>query len=146
MELARRYLGSSSQRGLEIGASSINRFDGIAAWNLDHPSGALFQAAQERIVGEAVPIDVYATGAALPFADRSLDFVLTSHVLEHMPDTIRCLREWSRVVRDGGIVFAIVPHAERTFDAPRPRRVIRAHGDSGCRHQRAGQRHDRSGH
>ena len=126
VELVRRYL-APPRRGLEIGASAINPFPGIDALNLDYPGGDLFQAAQERVVGSAVPVDIYGMGDDLPFRDGSLDFVLSSHVLEHMPDTIRCLREWSRVVVDGGVVFMIVPHRERTFDATRPRTELLHH-------------------
>ena len=126
MELARRYLGPP-QRGVEIGASAINPFPGLATWNLDYPGGELFQTAQEAIAGRAAPIDVLGFGHPLPFRGGSLDFLLTSHVLEHMPDTIASLAEWSRVVKDGGTVFLIVPHRARTFDANRPRTPLEHH-------------------
>ena len=126
MELARRYLGPP-RRGVEIGASAINPFPGVAAWNLDCPGSVLFQTAQEAIAGRAAPIDVLGLGRPLPFRSGSLDFLLASHVLEHMPDTIAALTEWSRVVRDGGNVFLIVPHRARTFDAGRPRTPLQHH-------------------
>jgi SAM-dependent methyltransferase len=44
---------------------------------------------------------------ALPSA--SLDFVLTPHVLEHVPDTARALGELHRVVVPGGHVYLQVP-------------------------------------
>jgi len=127
VDLARRYLAAPGLVGLEIGGSAFNRFEGVRAWNLDYPSGEVFQAAQRSIAGEALPVDLYGVGDRLPLADGSLDFVLTSHVLEHMPDTLRCLREWSRVVKDGGTIFAIVPHRERTMDAGRPRTELEHH-------------------
>ena len=41
--------------------------------------------------------------------DASLDVVLTPHVLEHVPDTSRAVRELHRVVRPGGLVLLQVP-------------------------------------
>ncbi|MBI4317745.1 MAG: methyltransferase domain-containing protein [Chloroflexi bacterium] len=37
----------------------------------------------------------------LPFKDRSIGYVYTSHMIEHIPDPERCLRELSRVARKG---------------------------------------------
>ncbi len=126
MELARRYLGSLRD-GLEIGASAIAPFPGVRAWNLDHPGTRLFREAQLRIAGTAARIDVFATAERLPFRDEALGFLLASHVIEHMPDTIRALSEWDRCVRTDGIVFLIVPHRDRTFDRERPRTDLRHH-------------------
>ena len=64
--------------------------------------------------------NVLATATFLPFADSSLDYVAASHVIEHMPQTIRALREWHRVVKDGGHIYLIVPDKRRTFDRSRP--------------------------
>lgn len=47
--------------------------------------------------------------AALPFADGTFDAVLTSEVLEHIPDDIGALAELTRVLRTGGLFAATVP-------------------------------------
>ena len=126
MELARRTLGHL-RRGIEIGGSAINPFPGVRAWNLDLPGAQVFEHAQRAIAGAVAPIDVHGTADRLPFASGSLDFVLTSHVIEHMPDPIRALGEWDRVLRPGGVCFLIVPHRDRTFDRDRPRTDLRHH-------------------
>lgn len=46
------------------------------------------------------------------FADRSFDSVFSSHVLEHIEDTEKTLREWWRVVKVGGHLTLYLPHAE----------------------------------
>ncbi|MCB9831401.1 MAG: class I SAM-dependent methyltransferase [Planctomycetes bacterium] len=120
MELARRHLGKL-HLGVEIGASTLNPFEGIRAYNVDYVDTDVFKKAQHTYGGGAARIDVVASADAMPFRDGSLEFVLASHVLEHMVDTIKALREWDRVLAVGGIAFLIVPHKERTFDAPRPR-------------------------
>jgi SAM-dependent methyltransferase len=126
VELARRILGSLS-RGVEIGASAIAPFPGVRAWNLEQPGAALFQEAQLRLAGRVAPVHVLGTAERLPFGEGRLDFLLASHVIEHMPDTIRALGEWDRALRAGGILFLIVPHRLRTFDRDRPRTDLRHH-------------------
>lgn len=44
---------------------------------------------------------------ALPFPDDSVDFVVTSYSLHHIPDPARVIREMARVVRRGGRVGVI---------------------------------------
>lgn len=44
------------------------------------------------------------------FADRSLDFVIANHVLEHMEDPIGSCVEWFRVLKEDGILFLSVPN------------------------------------
>jgi SAM-dependent methyltransferase len=48
-------------------------------------------------------------GDRIPVPDRSEDFILSSHVLEHLPNVIGAFLEWDRIVRNGGYVFMIVP-------------------------------------
>jgi SAM-dependent methyltransferase len=52
-------------------------------------------------------------------ADGSYDFVLASHVLEHVANPLRALSEWKRVVRVGGTILCILPHKRGTFDHKR---------------------------
>ncbi|MBN2491345.1 MAG: methyltransferase domain-containing protein [Planctomycetes bacterium] len=59
------------------------------------------------------------------FPDRSEDFLIACHLLEHMPDPIGTLKGWHRVLRPGGLVFLVVPDKRRTFDRPRPRTPLR---------------------
>jgi SAM-dependent methyltransferase len=55
----------------------------------------------------------------IPNRDSSFDFLLSEHVLEHLPDPIRALKEWKRVLKPGGMLFLFLPHPERTFDRAR---------------------------
>jgi SAM-dependent methyltransferase len=48
---------------------------------------------------------------ALPFADASLDAVLTLDVLEHVPDYRRALAEFARVLSPGGTLVLTAPFA-----------------------------------
>jgi SAM-dependent methyltransferase len=45
----------------------------------------------------------------LPFADRSLDFIFSSSVLEHVRDRPRAFQEMSRCLRPGGVMLHVMP-------------------------------------
>jgi len=48
--------------------------------------------------------------------DESYDFVLASHVIEHIANPIKALLEWRRVLKEGGVLLLVVPHKDGTFD------------------------------
>ncbi len=50
----------------------------------------------------------------------SYDFVLASHVLEHVANPLRALREWKRVLKPEGVLLVLVPDKLTTFDHRRP--------------------------
>ncbi|HOV14214.1 MAG TPA: methyltransferase domain-containing protein [Spirochaetota bacterium] len=45
-----------------------------------------------------------------------VDFVLSSHTLEHMTNTIKALNEWKRILKKNGIIYLSVPYYKKTFD------------------------------
>jgi ADP-heptose:LPS heptosyltransferase/predicted SAM-dependent methyltransferase len=56
--------------------------------------------------------DVFAEADQLGmFVDASMDFVFSSHVLEHMRDMQAAVNEWGRVVKPGGYLVLYVPSA-----------------------------------
>lgn len=105
--------------GIEIGGSAHNSF-GLNTINVDrYPDmDTVFKRAEIELCGEAMPVDVVAFGDALPFSDKSFDFVISSHVIEHFYDPIKTLAEWARVARK--YIYIICPHKERTIDQPKP--------------------------
>ncbi len=44
------------------------------------------------------------------------DFLLSSHVIEHIANPIKALIKWKSILRDDGILIIIIPHKEGTFD------------------------------
>jgi len=42
--------------------------------------------------------------------NESLDFIFSSHVLEHLSDWQKTLKEWHRVLKLGGFLFLYLPH------------------------------------
>lgn len=51
----------------------------------------------------------------------TLDFVVASHVLEHLVNPVRFLEQCHELLRDGGLLYVGVPDKRRTFDADRER-------------------------
>lgn len=48
---------------------------------------------------------------AMPFKDGDFDIVICSHVLEHIPDDRKAMREILRVLKPGGVAMLMVPLA-----------------------------------
>lgn len=51
--------------------------------------------------------------------DASQDFVVASHVLEHLADPLALLDDIHRVLRPGGLLLLLLPDRTRTFDRHR---------------------------
>jgi SAM-dependent methyltransferase len=52
--------------------------------------------------------------------DASYDFVLSSHCIEHLANPLQGLAEWTRVLKNNGLLVLVVPHKDGTFDHRRP--------------------------
>ena len=52
------------------------------------------------------------------------DFILSSHVIEHIANPLLALSEWLRILKVGGVLILLVPHKDGTFDHRRPLTTI----------------------
>lgn len=112
--------------GIEIGPAAHNPFGlktrtvGLSA-EKDELDYRYYEQMQREMCGAVASIDIAADAERLPLADNSVDFVLHSHVWEHLPNPLRALDEWVRVVKPGGFIFAIVPKRDADpLDRDRP--------------------------
>lgn len=107
--LAHRYLDGID--GIEIGAAAHNPFNIPNCRTVDNTDSmeTVFKAQEIRLCGRAARVDIVGEADALPLESSSIGYVLSSHVLEHVWDVVGCLIEWARVLRVGGLVFAIIP-------------------------------------
>ena len=108
--------------GIEIGGSAHNPFNLPHCLNVDYTSdmNTIFKQGEEKLCGEKLAVDIVAPGDYLPFLDNELDYVISSHVLEHFFDPIAAIKEWLRVIKPGGYVFMIVPKSRALPDEDRP--------------------------
>jgi ubiquinone/menaquinone biosynthesis C-methylase UbiE len=131
-KLAHKYLDGLS--GIEIGGSANNSFNLQNCLNVDVTGDmdSVFKKAEERLCGEKMTVDIVASGDNLPLQDESVDYVISSHVIEHFFDPIKAINEWLRVTKKGGYIFIIAPHKDRTFDKDREitklEEIISRHG------------------
>lgn len=53
---------------------------------------------------------------AIPYEDSKFDIVIVNHVLEHVPDDIKALKEIYRVLRPGGLAILQTPYCQKLED------------------------------
>jgi predicted SAM-dependent methyltransferase len=54
------------------------------------------------------------------FGSNSFDYIVASHVIEHLSDPINAIVESHRILKKGGRLLLAVPSKDRTFDKSRP--------------------------
>ena len=104
----------------------------------ERPYGELFDGRVERYIGLDYPpalldkqpalwsildracrsVDVFGDGNRLPFAEASVDTVLSTEVLEHLPEPRVAVREMARVLRPGGRLLLTVPFLQPLHELP----------------------------
>lgn len=108
--------------GVEIGAL-YKPFDLDAnVIYLDRDSTAHLQQqyAKDPTVSEIIQVNIVCKDNFYPFFDtNAFDFVINSHVLEHVTNPGRQIEEWLRIIKPGGILYMIVPDKNFCFDRRR---------------------------
>jgi SAM-dependent methyltransferase len=121
-QLARWLIGS----GLELGPGHLP-FDAPVGTTVTYVD-KLGVADQRKLFpelgddAEFVDVDVHAdfdVDGLRAFPNRSQDFVICSHVLEHLADPLGMLAEMHRVLKRDGLAVVLLPDRRRTFDADR---------------------------
>jgi SAM-dependent methyltransferase len=109
-------------RGLEIGGAAHNPF-GLNTLNVDYTADLTteWKKKELELAGKNMKVDIVASGDDLPLKDNTVDFVISSHVIEHFYDPVKAIKEWLRVVKPGGYVYIIAPHMDRIGEAATPR-------------------------
>ena len=66
------------------------------------------------------PVEIVDDGETLAtLPDKSLDFVIANHMVEHSEDPIGTLKNHLRVLKPGGVLFWALPDMSHTFDRHR---------------------------
>jgi SAM-dependent methyltransferase len=70
---------------------------------------------------ELTYVDIVDDGERLlTFPDRSLDFIIANHFLEHCENLLGAMRNHLRKLRPNGVLYYAVPDKRHTFDVDRP--------------------------
>ena len=118
-KLAHEYL--DSLWGIEVGGAAHNSFNLPHCLNVDYTDeDTAFKLGEVQLCGEKMKVDIIADGADLPFKDETLDYVISSHVIEHFFDPIATIKEWLRVIKPGGYIFIIAPKKDDDPQETRP--------------------------
>jgi SAM-dependent methyltransferase len=143
-----RRLFAPTGLGLEIGplhAGIVPKRDGFSVEILDHASTA---ALREKYRGQPAvdtalieEVDYVSDGRGLLETigqPERYDWIVASHVIEHVPDLAGFLLDCQALLRPRGTLVLAVPDKRRCFDALRPPTstgaVLQAHFDHRTRH------------
>jgi SAM-dependent methyltransferase len=115
--------------GLEIGPS-INpiapKSEGFAVTTVDwqDQAGLIERYRKLGVDTSAIePVDLVWSGqsyAELTGKRKHFDWIIASHVIEHVPDLIAFINQCDEVLRDGGVLSLAVPDKRTCFDRFRP--------------------------
>lgn len=55
---------------------------------------------------------------AFNLPDGQVDYIFSSHCLEHIPDWVSALDYWTTKIKDGGVLFLYLPHYNQKYWRP----------------------------
>lgn len=91
-------------------------FSNMTVWEGVIQEGQTYQFSKDK-----AGLQFICEGAELDFLqNESYDFVLSSHVVEHMGNPLKALYEWKRVLKNHGLLLLCAPDKDKTFDHKRP--------------------------
>jgi predicted SAM-dependent methyltransferase len=113
-------------RGIEIGAlwRPFSLREAARAWYVDYLLPDQVSVVYSELDLPVVRVDVVADAAQLPFAPATLDFIIASHLLEHLPFPLVALRHWYDLLAPNGALLLRIPDKRFTFDHRRRRTCI----------------------
>jgi SAM-dependent methyltransferase len=105
------FTSSKSRRFLHIASEACLSTVFRKIPNVTYQTGDLFDPAAD------IKVDI----CNMQFPDNTFDIILCSHVLEHVPDDQKAMREFSRTLKRDGWAMLLVPvtlTADKTFEDP----------------------------
>jgi len=100
-----------------VAALDCCAFAASTLWRNDGTEESSYQFARGKPAGKQFVREATELSG---IADGAYDFVLASHVIEHVANPFKALAEISRITKDGGALILVMPHKDGTFDHQRP--------------------------
>lgn len=66
----------------------------------------------------SIPIDLMLGSDGLTLPDTLVDYIFSSHCLEHLPHWVNALDHWSSRLKSGGTLFLYLPHKTQEYWRP----------------------------
>lgn len=119
------YLGTSATV-LEIGPSINPMLTGQGSYSVEYLDACSTEELRERAVQMGRDIDCapsikhlhdFNQSVAHCVGHKTFDFVVSSHVIEHVPDLVGHFKEVREILNDGGKYAFLVPDKDLCFDA-----------------------------
>jgi SAM-dependent methyltransferase len=120
---------SKMQRGIEIGASYapiLPKAEGYGVYVVDHASHDELRSKYGAMgvdTSRIEPVDAIDDGGEftqLLEDGQHFDYIVASHVFEHLPDPIHFLQRCDRALGEHGRLILLIPDRRFTFDYLRP--------------------------
>lgn len=92
-------------KGLDVGAGTFKVFPHVISVDNGHHAAFNHVIKPDVKVDDAVDLSI--------FGSQSMDFVYSSHLLEHIEDYPRALKEWWRLVKQGGYMVLYLPDEDQ---------------------------------
>lgn len=119
-QMTKRLFGT----GLDIGAlhRPMVKHDGMRVLYVDRlPVSELKKHYPELSEYPLVEADIISDAQWMGGIDSGkYDFVIASHVIEHMSNPLGAMEQWFRVLKPGGLLYLVVPDKRNIFDKKRP--------------------------
>ena len=142
-----KLIDNKSLLGLEIGPSYNPIAPKREGWNIEIVDHLSSEELREKYQAWGVNIELiepvdYIVGAEGLYAaignNDCYDYIIASHVIEHMPDLIQFLIDCQNLLKINGILSLVVPDKRFCFDAMKPLtttgQVLQAHIERRKRH------------
>jgi SAM-dependent methyltransferase len=132
MDRRQRILGEidvATGRGVEIGplhAPIVRKADGPVLY-VDYDSTEVVKANRPAKIDPEQIVDVDIVWGERPLAEAvgaPLDYIVASHVIEHVPDLVAWFAELHAALKVGGVLTLAIPDRRFTFDVSRRESLV----------------------
>lgn len=111
---------------LDVGAEELKNFEYCAHLNYTSQDFCQYKGLQDYKSAEGLLVNLWDTQGIdlvsdichIPADDSSFDAILCGEVLEHVPDPVAAIQEFSRLLRAGGILILTAPFSAIVHMAP----------------------------
>lgn len=68
----------------------------------------------------AIPVDICLEDglSAMSLPEKEVDYIFSSHCLEHLPDWVKAVEYWASKIRTGGILYLYLPDYSQEYWRP----------------------------